>query len=343
MVKADAYGLGADAAVRTLAGERPVAWGVATVGEGVALRAAGATGRVVAFTPTLPPSFAAARAATLELVLETPQAITEWCAAGGVWHLQVDTGMSRAGVPWHDADALRAVLAAGSAPASVFTHFHSADIDDDSMARQLARFEHVLAGFVVRPACVHVANTAAIVRGVGTRFDTARPGIGLYGVNPWGHGDWMPAAVVRVTAPVVAVRHIAVGESVSYCATWRAPTPRRIATIAAGYADGVPRSAGNRAVASVAGHAVPIVGVVTMDMTMLDVTDVPCEIGDEVELLGHASASIAEVAKAAGRSPYEVLTGLRSRLPRSYRALAGEAEPRPASPQPAGSTVGAAA
>jgi alanine racemase len=344
MVKADAYGLGADAAVRTLADERPLAWGVATVAEGVALRAAGAPGRIVVFTPMLPATFADARAASLELVLEEAGAVAAWCALGGAWHLQVDTGMSRAGVPWHDGAALRAVLGAGAAPASIFTHFHSADVDDESMARQLARFEQVLGGLAERPACVHVANTAAIVRGVAGRWDAARPGIGLYGVDPWGRGDWTPAPVVHVTAPIVALRDIDAGESVSYCATWRATTPRRIATIAAGYADGIPRSAGNRVAAHVAGQAAPIVGVVTMDMAMLDVTGLSCAVGDEVELLGASSATVAEFAGAAQRSPYEVLTALRSRLPRTHLAAthASDAHGDSVSARPS-AMVGAAA
>lgn len=343
MVKADAYGLGADATVRTLAEERPLAWGVATVAEGVALRAAGAPGRIVVFTPTLPVAFAAARAASLELVLEDAAAVAAWCATGGAWHLQVDTGMSRAGVPWHDVATLRALLGTGTVPASVFTHFHSADIDDDSMARQRARFEQLLGALPARPACVHVANTAAIVRGVGGVWDAARPGIGLYGVDPWGRGDWTPAPVVRLTAPIVALREVAAGESVSYCATWHAAGPRRIATIAAGYADGIPRSAGNRFVVHVAGRAAPIVGVVTMDMTMLDVTGISCGVGDEVELLGAGSATVAALATAAGRSPYELLTALRSRVARTHVAGMHGASEGDASHVRSGAMIGAAA
>ncbi|MCU0625513.1 MAG: alanine racemase [Gemmatimonadaceae bacterium] len=212
------------------------------------------------------------------------------------------------------ATAIGAALAAGDAPASVFTHFHSADVPDDTMAGQLARFTQVLAGFDERPACVHVANSAAILRGVpGGPWDAARPGIALYGVSTWPGSDWTPAPVATLTAPIVALRDIPAGESVSYLATWRAASTRRIATVACGYADGLPRTAGNTHVARVHDASVPIVGVVTMDMAMLDVTDVPCEVGDEATIIGWGGATVADLARATGRSPYELLTGLRPR------------------------------
>lgn len=325
MVKADAYGVGAATVVRTLAPERPLAWGVATVAEGVALRELAATGRIVVFTPSRPETFAAARAAGLELVLEAPGDVAAWTALGGAWHLQLDTGMSRAGVRWDDGTTLAACLAAGAAPASVFTHFHSADVADDSMAVQLARFERVLAALPARPACVHVANTAAVVRGAPGRWDCARPGIGLYGVNPWRDGDWTPASVVMLAAPVIALRTVHAGDTVSYGARWRADGARRIATVAIGYADGLPRVAHEGLVARVGRTRAPVVGVVTMDMTMLDVTDAPCAIGDEATFVGAGAATIGELADVARRSPYEVLTGLHARAARSVAAIPAEA------------------
>lgn len=120
---------------------------------------------------------------------------------------------------------------------------------------------------------------------------------------------------------MLEVRDVAPGESVSYGATWRARTARRIATVACGYADGLRRALGNTATALCDGRPVPIVGVVTMDMAMLDITDVACAVGDVITFLGRSGDALrtAEaVADSAGLSPYELLTGLRLRLPRMY-------------------------
>jgi alanine racemase len=127
--------------------------------------------------------------------------------------------------------------------------------------------------------------------------------------------------VAALRARVVDLRDVAAGEPVSYGATWRAAGPRRIATVAAGYADGYRRSLSNRGVALVAGREVPIAGRVTMDMTMLDVTGVPCAVGDVATLLGRDGERVLtadDVAARADVSPYELLAGLRLRVPHQY-------------------------
>lgn len=320
MVKSDAYGLGAVQVATTLAAEGPVAFGVASVAEGATLRAAGIAAPVVVFTPMLPAHFAAAREADLTLCLADPTHVTAWLALGGRWQLPVDTGMARAGVDWRDDARLRDLLACG-VPDGVFTHFHSSDSDPDSMAVQEARFASVLERLTARPAWVHAENSAALLQRGASRFDCARPGIALYGVAV-GPAAWSPRPVVTLEAPVVELRTLQAGDSVSYGATWRAPQARRIATVALGYADGYPRSAGNGGTAIVNDCAVPVVGLVTMDMTMCDVTDVPCAVGDRVTLVGgDAGASVAAVAAHARRSPYEVLTGLNARATRRHRSV----------------------
>lgn len=318
MVKGDAYGLGAVPVAAVLDAESPVAFGVAKVREGEALRDAGLRREIVVFTPVLPGEFAAARAAALTLSLSNPSHVATWVALGGRWQLPVETGMNRAGLDWSDAGALAAVIAAGGTPSGVFTHFHSADSDAASMAVQESRFQRVLDALPARPASVHVDNSAALLQRRGVRYDCARPGIALYGVAV-GSADWTPRAVISLAGPVIELRDVPPGETVSYGATWRAPTVRRIATVALGYADGYPRGAGNGATAILNDRRVPVVGLVTMDMTMCDVTDVPCELGDPVTLIGgDAEASVAAVAAHAQRSPYDVLTGLRSRSARVY-------------------------
>ena len=318
MVKGDAYGLGAVPVATALDAESPVAFGVARVGEGVALRDAGLRREIVVFTPVLPGEFAAARTADLTLSLSNPSHVATWVALGGRWQLPIETGMNRAGLDWDDVGSLAAVLAVGGVPAGVFTHFHSSDGDPASMDVQEARFWRVLDALPERPVSVHAENSAALLQRSASRYDCARPGIALYGVSV-GHAAWNPRAVITLAGPVIELRDVQDGETVSYGATWRATGVRRIATVALGYADGYPRGAGNGATAILNDRRVPVVGLVTMDMTMCDVTDVPCELGDRVTLIGgDAESSVSAIAAHAQRSPYEVLTGLRSRSARVY-------------------------
>jgi alanine racemase len=131
--------------------------------------------------------------------------------------------------------------------------------------------------------------------------------------------------VVSLRARIVEVRRLAPGDTVSYDATWKAGEAARIATASLGYADGYRRALSNRGVALIGGRAVPVVGNVTMDMTMLDVSGVPCAPGDVATFIGADGDVLLTVADAAARgalSPYEVLTGLRARLPRHYREAA---------------------
>ncbi len=319
MVKADAYGLGAVEVARMLDAERPTAFGVASVEEGRELRGAGITSDIVVFTPVLPTDFAAAAQSRLTLCLANPEHIATWArAGGGPWHLPIDTGMNRTGVDWRDTDKLRSVLGAGESPAGVFTHFHSADTNPASITEQESRFAGIVAALPARPPLVHAENSAALLQRGASRYDCARPGIALYGVAV-GPAEWAPRPVVTLASSVVAVRRVEAGDTVSYGATWRAGSERRIATVALGYADGYPRGAGNTGTAMVNGRRVLVVGLVTMDMTMCDVTDVPCEVGDRVTFIGgDAEMSVSAVAACAVRSPYEVLTGLRARVRRTH-------------------------
>ena len=320
MVKADAYGVGALAAVRALEPLSPWGYGVATVDEGRALREAGVERPVVVFTPLLPCEFGAARSLRLTPGLGDPSAIAAWVemADGAPWQLDVDTGMSRAGVRWDEIAALRG-LVERHPPEGVFTHFHSAEREDGSRDVQERRFADALAALPVRPPLVHAENSPAVEHRAPSRWSLARAGIFLYGVGSGGALE--PEPVVAMRARVVELRHVNAGDVVSYDATWTAAGPRRIATVAAGYADGYRRVLGNRAAALVHGRPAPVVGVVTMDMTMLDVTDAPCAAGDAVTLVGRDGdrlLTVADVARAGDLSPYELLTGFRLRLPRRY-------------------------
>jgi alanine racemase len=172
------------------------------------------------------------------------------------------------------------------------------------------------------PPLVHAENGPAIEARAPSRWTLCRPGIFLYGVATRESGPLVPEPVAAMRARIVELRTIAKGDTVSYGGTWRAQGNRRIATIPVGYADGYRRVLGNRGVALMGGRRIPVVGRVTMDMTMLDVTDTDAALGDVITLLGRDgddTVTVAELAAFGEMSPYELLTGLRSRLPRVYR------------------------
>lgn len=321
MVKADAYGMGAVAAARALAALRPWGYGVATVAEGRELRDAGIAAPVLVFTPLLPADLRAARDAALVPTLHRPADVAAWRDAGLPWHLAIDTGMSRAGVRWDQVGEL-ADAARAHPPEGAFTHFHSADADDGSRELQERRFDEALAALAaagVRPAHRHAENSAGIERVRASRWTLARPGVFLYGVGSGAGVPVEPVAALR--ARVVDLRDLLDGETVSYGGSWRAAGRRRIATLAVGYGDGYRRALSGRGTVLIGGRPAPVAGYVTMDMTMVDVTGIPCAIGDVATLLGadgDRCLTAADVGAAGGLSPYEVLTSLRGRLPRRY-------------------------
>jgi alanine racemase len=321
MVKADAYGVGAAAVVRALEPLDPWGYGVAAVAEGEALRAQGIERRILIFTPLLPSELPRAHAAGLTPSLHRAEDVVRWTMLGGAaWHLSIDTGMSRAGVRWDDVAPLRSIVDAHP-PEGAYTHFHSADRDDASRVEQEHRFLAALDALAMRarPAVLHAENSPGIEHRAPSPWSIARPGVFLYGVGSGGAIE--PEPVVHLRARVVDVRTVHAGETVSYGATWRAETDRVIATLACGYADGYRRHLGNRGTALLHGRRVPVVGVVTMDMTMVDVTSVSCAVGDVVTLVGRdgdALLTVSDVAAMGDLSPYELLTGLRLRVPRLY-------------------------
>jgi alanine racemase len=321
MVKADAYGLGVERVVKALESVGPWGFGVATVPEGEELRAFGYEGRIVLFTPVLDADLERADEANLTPALGSPQTITAWVSrTDAPWHLAIDTGMSRAGASWREVYEL-AALTAKHPPEGAFTHFHSAELDDGSMEDQEKRFETALQRLPFKPKLTHTDNSAAFARHERTGRDLVRPGIFLYGVGSGPTAAVQPEPVVSLRAPIVDIRVIEPGDTVSYDAIFTAKRKTRLATLSVGYADGYPRALGNVAEVSVNGTFAPIAGVVTMDMTMADVTDAECEVGDIATLLGRDGANlltVEAVAGAANLSAYEMLTGLRSRIERRY-------------------------
>ena len=318
MIKADGYGLGAVPVARALESLDPWGYGVATWDEAIELRQAGITRPVLVFTPLLPADARAAKVAGVRPCIGDPDALECWLTeASGPFHLEIDTGLRRAGIPFDDAAALaRAarLLARASEWEGVFTHFHSADIDPASARVQWSRLEAAIAKLGRRPRWVHAANSAGgFMSPMGADF--ARPGIFLYGGKA---GAATPEPVARFQAVVVAVRRVRSGDSVSYGATWTATRETTIATVAAGYADGILRSLSGKGWIELHGVAHPMVGRVTMDMTLCDVGETPVRPGDVATIFGGV-ISLDQQAEAAGTISYELLTALGSRVARRYR------------------------
>jgi alanine racemase len=322
MVKANGYGLGAIEVARALESLDPWGYGVATVEEGAALRASGVTRPILVASPLLPEAIDGYLASDLRPAIGDPTALHAWCGrTDRPFHLEIDSGMGRAGVRWDEPSAVAAVAArlreAGGWE-GVFTHFHSADSDPGSVETQWSRFQGVLAALPRRPSLVHAANSSAALHGPRFAADLVRPGIFLFG---GGAGGAEPRPVAALRARVLAVRRLAPGEPVSYGATWRATVPTTIATIGIGYGDGFLRAArhvGQPRMVELDGRLLPVVGRVTMDMTMLDAGDAGARPGDVATLYG-GRVSLDRQAEASGTISYELLTALAARLPRRYR------------------------
>jgi alanine racemase len=318
MVKGDGYGLGAVAVARALEAVDPWGYGVATPEEGAELRAAGIIRPIIVFSPLQASGVAICKREGLRPVIGDFAGLDAWLAQGeGPFHVEIDTGMSRTGFRWHDGQSIAALAGRLEGVGNwegVFTHFHSADVDEAASREQASRFEEVLAVLPTRPPLVHLASSAAAQ--VGTEFsaDLARPGIFLYGGRA---GQLNPERVARLCARVIALRRLRPGDTVSYGADAKIATETTIATLGIGYGDGVPRALGSRGLVELHGLLFPIVGRVTMDMIMVDVEDTPVALGDVAILFG-GLMTLDDQAALAGTISYELLTILTPRVVRRY-------------------------
>ena len=336
MVKADAYGLGAQRVVQTLAALDPYAFGVAAAEEGRALRAAGVERPIIVFTPLTAEALHVAAQHRLTPAISDVVMLDYWTeiASGAPFHVEIDTGMGRAGFDWRETPAwserLRAAVAKGAQCTGVFTHFHGADAaDGTAAAAQWQRFRDALAQFPLsrENLLVHACNSASALRWPEYALDAVRPGIFLYGGHPApGVADearYRPQPVASVHARVVLVRDVPPGSTVGYGATHAARGWERWATLAIGYGDGLPRALGNVGTALVRGRRARIVGRISMDMTVVDVTGVAgVTVGDTATFIGSDGEEeilVDEVAAQAGTISYEILTGLTPRLRRAER------------------------
>jgi alanine racemase len=319
VVKADGYGLGAGPVAQALRDAGCGFFFVAHLTEGLALRAALGAGPGIAVLNGFPPG--ADEDAGLIPVLNHLGDVAAWRGRGREAILHIDTGMSRLGLDAKEAAILaqdRARLD-GVPLRAVMTHLACADEPAHPLNEaQRARFAEA-AGRIAPGVPRSFANSSGLFLGPGFRSDLARPGCALYGINPTPGAPNPMRQVARVEAEVLQVRDVAAGDTVGYAASWTAREPRRIATVAAGYADGYLRSLSGRSLGLLHGRAVPLVGRVSMDLTTFDVTDVPeARPGDRLLLVGGEGNTPDDIAARCGTIGYEVMTSLGRRYHRVY-------------------------
>jgi len=343
VLKADGYGHGAPAVARTLERAGVDGFCVALLEEGIELRDAGVVAPILVMGGYYGSAHAELVARGLTPVVYDLAQVEGFaravrandCPGSVSVHLKVDTGMARLGVSMDELARFADRLA--SYPevtvSGLMTHLASADaMTSDETGEQMRRFDEatrILAERGIRPGVRHAANTAALLRGDAC-LDAVRPGVAIFGVavvpspSPKGFGL---RQVMRVRTEVVDVRSVPTGAPVGYGALWRAPRASRIATIPMGYADGLSRQLSNRGHVLVRGRRVPIVGAVSMDMSMVDVTEAPgVSVKDEAVVLGTQEGplgkdaiTVEEVAEHAGTIAWEVMTSISRRVPRFYR------------------------
>ena len=333
IVKADAYGHGA-IDVSQVAIASGAAWlGVATIPEGIQLRRAGITAPVVVLgaTNAVDEIKAIAEYRIQPTICNSKQALIyhEVLSSMGEQipvHLKIDTGMSRLGVNWQEAIAFIKLVQhlPNLEIMSVYSHFATADdYDREFMQLQSQRFKQVIGDLKsegIYPPRIHICNTAAMLCDRQIHYDIVRTGLGIYGLYPAPHlkniVDLRPALTVK--ARITQVKEITAGTSVSYGRSFIAPQDMKMAIVAIGYADGIPRGLSNRIRVAVNGQKVAQVGTITMDQCAIDVTHVPnVNLGDEVTFLGGDSENTADDwANLLGTISWEILCGFKHRLPR---------------------------
>jgi alanine racemase len=326
VVKADAYGLGAVRVARALAAAGCDSFFVARLEEGIALRAAVPHARITVLDGV--PSDAAAVLINHRLTpaLNSLSDIATWSAAAVAARtsldsvVHVDTGINRLGLSREELAILAAEAGrrlAGLNLVLIMSHLACADEPGHRLnAEQLSRFRQALAVLPSAPASLAASHGAML--GKDYLFDLVRPGVALYGATPRNAAPNPMQTAAILTGRVLNMRRIAKGESAGYAAAFRAKRPTLLATVALGYADGIPRAASGQGVAAFGGASVPFAGRVSMDTTILDVTDLawPPRPGDAVEFLGE-TVTLDDAARNAQTSPYEILTRLH-RIPRHY-------------------------
>ncbi|MEZ5499927.1 MAG: alanine racemase [Steroidobacteraceae bacterium] len=323
VVKANAYGHGLVDVATTLGAADALA--VARLDEALALRQAGISGRVVLLEGVFAQDeLAEAIAHRLDIVLHDPAQLALLGASKDaqvvpLW-IKLDSGMNRLGFAPDKLGEVRRHIsgtAFRTAPLGLMTHLARADETAADWTRgQLARFATSAKGEALPRS---IANSAGVLAWPDSHADWVRPGIALYGISPFGKDDAAAHGlrpVMQLLSTVIAIRPVRRGDAVGYGGTWVAPRDSRIAVLAGGYGDGLPRNLAGDARVSIAGQSVPVVGRVSMDMVTVDVTDATgIETGAGAVLWG-ADAPVEALARCAGTIPYELVCGVSQRVPR---------------------------
>ncbi|HSZ61217.1 MAG TPA: alanine racemase [Terriglobales bacterium] len=345
VVKADGYGHGAIECARALESTGALWLGVTDAAEGLALRSSGVNARILLMTGIWKGEEESIVAQNL-----TPTIWEHWHIESleraarqrhGVLpvHLKIDTGMNRLGASLEALPRLCEMLMASKhlTLEGVSTHFASAEVlDAEDARRQMKRFEDGLAivrSYGLRPGLLHMGNSAAMSARPETWKTMVRPGIALYGYSLAFTRGGEPAAITPLPlrpvlswkTRVLTVKEVAAGEAVGYMGTFVTKARSRIAVLPVGYADGYPRLLSNRARVIVGGEYAPVVGRISMDLTIVDVSELrDVAVGDEVILIGATSGKsvdAVELARLCESVPYEILCGLSQRVPRVYIGL----------------------
>ena len=335
VLKADAYGHGAVQVARALQEDGVERFGVAIPEEGIELRRAGIRSPILVLGGFAPPQADLLLQHDLVPAIyraDQVQSLSSTAARRGVVapaHLKIDTGMGRLGVPSADVPAFLEILR--KAPSirltGAFSHLAVADDPADPFTRDQTRLFQEAIGAIRTAGLtadeIHLANSAAIMDHPPAWMTLVRPGLILYGYPPSSRMTALPVRpVLALRTRIIYIKEVPKGTTLGYGRTFQAPRPTRVASLALGYDDGLPRLVSNRGYVLVRGGRAPIVGRVSMDLTTVDVTDVPAAaLGDEVTVVGASGEETLgadQVAAWAETIPWEVLCGIGSRVPRLY-------------------------
>jgi alanine racemase len=343
VIKCDAYGHGVIESARALENAGALWLGVTSTEEGSAVRDAGVKLPILVMAGFWRGEEEALLRHDLTPAISTAEHIEALELAASTLglgarkipvHLKVDTGMARLGVSLEELPTLAARIAASPEVElqGVFSHLSESEVLDSPVAAaQRTRFERAIALLAtagLHPRFRHLANTAATVARPDTWNNMVRPGLALYGYNLQCQGPGAAAAALPVRpvltwkTRIIALRDIASGAPVGYNQRWHAARPTRLAVIPVGYGDGFSRQLSKAGQVILHDQYAPVAGNVSMDLTMIDVTDIPqAALGDEVLLIGrspHCSVGADDHARQAGTIVYEILCGLSPRVPRIY-------------------------
>ncbi|OFW14263.1 MAG: alanine racemase [Acidobacteria bacterium RIFCSPLOWO2_02_FULL_67_21] len=334
VVKANAYGHGAERVAQALEQAGATMLACADIEEGIVLRRSGVTMPILVFGALSVSDLDGLFEYALTPTISTPsaaRAVQAAAARRGIvcgYHLKIDTGMNRLGFRFDNLGRMLPALLNSDhlRLEAAYTHFATADIPEHPLfGEQRSRFEAAVASAGLRVPC-HAANSAALLRDARIWYDAVRPGLLLYGIVPPPLASTIPLRpVMSLTSRVVAVKGLRPGEAVGYGSRYVADTPRSIAVVPAGYADGLDTRLSGRGVVLIRGRRVPIVGAVSMDMMTVDVSELEdVQPGDEVVLLGRQGdeswqqIDAREMAAWIGTIPWEIVCRLGTRIERHY-------------------------